>query len=98
MTTNGEGKLEHELLKLIMEVCRVQAKMPEDISFDAPLIGPESPLGLDSLDAVEIVVLVQKEYNVRVGGEETARIVLQSIRTLADFIRKEKEGVRTKPL
>jgi acyl carrier protein len=47
-------------------------------------------LGLDSLDAVELVVAVQKKFGVRIGGEETSRDVLQSVATLAEFIRREK--------
>ncbi len=80
--------LEKELKNLIIEACNVP-DAPEDFPDDAPLIGPESPLGLDSLDAVELVVEVQKKYNVRIGAEDTSREVLQSVETLAAFIRKE---------
>ncbi len=87
---NGGETLEKELLQLIMDVCRVPEPRPTQVPPDAPLLGPDSPLGLDSLDAVEIVVAVQKEYSVRIGGESSARQVLESLGTLADFIRKER--------
>lgn len=80
--------LEQQLKTLIIEACNVP-DAPEDFSSEAPLIGPDSPLGLDSLDAVEVVVEVQKTFGVRIGGEESSREVLQSIRTLAEFIRRE---------
>ena len=51
-------------------------------------VGPDSPLGLDSLDAVEVVVEVQKKYRVRIGGQDTNREALRSLRVLAEFIRK----------
>jgi acyl carrier protein len=82
--------LEHELLTMIIESCNIEDISPEDVPVDAPLVGPESPLGLDSLDAVEIVVAVQKGYGVRIGGKSSSRDVLQSISALADFIRSNK--------
>jgi acyl carrier protein len=81
--------LEKELKELIVDACNVPDP-PEDFPDDAPLIGPDSPLGLDSLDAVELVVAVQKKFAVRIGGEDTSREVLQSVATLAAFIRREK--------
>jgi len=82
--------LEYELAEMIIDFCNVEDVAPEDISADAPLIGPDSPFGLDSLDAVEVVVAVQKTYGVRIGGEKTSREVLQSLRSLAAFITQER--------
>ena len=80
------SSLEAELQELIIDVCNVPDP-PETVDPDAPLIGPDSPLGLDSLDAVEVVVEVQKKYQVRIGGRDTSREVLRSLRVLAEFIR-----------
>ena len=49
-------EFEKELLEMIVDVCKISDPLPDDLSPDDPLIGPDSPLGLDSLDAVEIVV------------------------------------------
>ena len=81
------GNLEQELCAQICEVCRVTGIDCTSVDKTAPLIGPESVLGLDSLDAMEIVVLVQNEYNVRIGSEETSRDILVSLATLAEYIR-----------
>ncbi|MEA3464987.1 MAG: phosphopantetheine-binding protein [Thermodesulfobacteriota bacterium] len=75
-----------ELQDVIADACHVQEDLPDTIDPDATLIGPDSPLGLDSLDAVEIVVAIQKNYDVRIGGQQSGREVLQSLRTLADYI------------
>ncbi len=80
-------KLENELLEMICEVCKIKGPVPVDISPTAPLIGPESPLDIDSLDAVEIVFTVQNRYKVRIDSEETSRKVLGSLKSLADFVR-----------
>ncbi len=82
--------LEEELFRLVAETCRVTEPLPTGLSFDEPLIGPESTFALDSLDAVEIVVAVQRKYNVRIDAQETSRQVLQSIATLAAFIRSHR--------
>jgi len=82
--------LERELAELIIEFCNIEDVTPEEIPADAPLIGPDSPFGLDSLDAVEVVVAVQKRYGARIGGESHSREGLQSLRTLAEFVSKEQ--------
>ena len=74
--------LHKELVDLIVEVCEITEPVPENMSPDAPLVGPDSPLGLDSLDAVEVAVAVQTRYDLRV----TDRQVFASLRLLADFI------------
>jgi acyl carrier protein len=80
--------LEKELVEMIVGVCNVLDPVPDSLSFTDPIFGPESPLGLDSLDAVEIVVAVEKMYHVRIDAQETARKVFRSFTTLANFIRK----------
>ena len=83
--------LEQELSEMIIETCRVADPLAHQITPDAPLIGPDSPYGLDSLDAVEVVVAVQKNYRIRIEAQETSREVLQSLRTLAAFIRSQQK-------
>jgi acyl carrier protein len=83
--------LEKELRDLLVEVCRVVEPLPEDLSPDAPLIGPDSPFHLDSLDAVEVVVAIQRKYNVRIENQESSRQVLRSLKTLAEHILKHRK-------
>ena len=83
-------ELEKELVGMICEVCKIKGPIPDDISLEAPLIGPESPLDIDSLDAVEIVFTVQNRYKVRIDSEETSRKVLASLGSLADFVRDNR--------
>jgi len=74
-----------ELLELIVDACHLE-DVPDVVDQEIALIGPDSPLGLDSLDAVEIVVAVQKKYGVRIGGQQSGREVLQSLSTLAEHV------------
>lgn len=83
--------LEQELSEMIIETCRVAGPLPQEMTPEAPLIGPDSPYGLDSLDAVEVVVAVQRKYQIRIEAQETSREVLRSLRTLATFVRSQQK-------
>ncbi|WFS63860.1 phosphopantetheine-binding protein [Pseudodesulfovibrio thermohalotolerans] len=61
---------------------------PATIEDDAPLFGDEG-LGLDSLDAVELVVLVQKFFDTEIQNAEEGMEALQSVESLARFIENE---------
>ena len=81
---------ERELLELICTTCNLYDVEMDKVTRDDPLIGPESPLGTDSLDALEIAVTVQQEYGVRMDSENTSRVVLASLATLAEYIGKNE--------
>jgi acyl carrier protein len=77
---------ERELLELICTTCNLEEVAMDTVGRDDPLIGPDSPLGADSLDALEIAVTIQQQYGVRMDSENTTRTVLQSLATLAEYI------------
>jgi acyl carrier protein len=81
-------ELQNDLQALIVKSCNIEFDLPDDLTHDEPLIGPESPYGLDSLDAVEIIVAVQRRYGVRIAADENNRAALQSINTLAAYVRE----------
>ncbi len=82
--------LEQELRTLIVESCDMDASRVAELDRDDPLVGPAGPLGLDSLDALEIVTAVQRKYAIRIDDRNTSLQVLQSLRTLADFVRTQQ--------
>lgn len=57
----------------------------EEIADDMPLFGPEG-LGLDSIDALELVVSLEKRFGVSVPNSETARTALASVNTIHDYV------------
>lgn len=79
--------LEQELLRLICSTCNLQDADLTAVGPDDPLIGPDSPLGIDSLDALEIAVAVQRDYGVRMNAEHTTREVMQTLASLAAYVR-----------
>ncbi len=77
-----------ELKSKIIEALKLQDITPEQIDDDAPLFG--TGLGLDSIDALELVVLLEKEYGIVIKDIEEGRPAFRSVRTLADFIQAKK--------
>jgi acyl carrier protein len=70
--------------KLIIERLKLEEIAVEDIDTDAPLFG--EGLGLDSIDALELVIGLEKEYGVSIPDAEVGREVFQSVRTIAQYI------------
>ena len=81
--------LKFELKNLIVETLRLEDVKPDDILDEAPLFG--EGLGLDSIDALEIVVALEKAYGVVIEDEEVGKKAFASIEVLADFVL-EKRG------
>ena len=60
----------------------------EDIKNDDPLFG--DGLGLDSIDALELIVLLDKEYGIKITDPKEGKIIFQSVEVMADYIEKNK--------
>lgn len=84
-----DKELKNEILRLIFAACNVNDIDMEAVDTSAPLIGPDSPLGLDSLDALEIVMAIQNKYNVRINSTETARVIIASVDSIAEFVKRK---------
>jgi len=77
--------LEEKLKLQIIEQLNMEDIEPEDIDVEEPLFN--EGLGLDSIDALELIVLMEKEYGIKLGDSRQGKEVLYSIRTMADYIR-----------
>ena len=84
-----KNELESTLKAAIIEGLRLEDVTVEDIDSSAPLFG-DSGLMLDSLDAVELVVVVEKHFGVAIADAEEARKAFTSVSGLADFICARK--------
>jgi acyl carrier protein len=73
----------------IIEQLNFEDLTVDDIDTDAPLFGPEG-LGLDSIDALELILILEKKYQIKITEADDGRSILRSVRTMSDFIMKKR--------
>ena len=76
------------LKKQIIEALNLKHLKPEDIGDDQPLF--MEGLGLDSIDALELIVLLQQHYNIRIANPQDGPKIFRSVRSIAEFIQANK--------
>ena len=75
-----------ELKQRIIESLNLEEVKPEDIQNDDPLFG--EGLGLDSIDALELIVMMEKHYGIKLKDASEGKAIFQNISTMADYIAK----------
>ncbi len=75
----------NELKEHIIEALSLDEITPEEIDAEAPLFG--TGLGLDSIDALELAVMVEKHYHIRITDSEVGNKAFSSVKSLAEFIQ-----------
>lgn len=77
-------------LKLqIIEALSLQGMQPEEIDDNAPLFG--EGLGLDSIDSLEMIVLLERNYGIKIEDPREGRRVFESIQVMADYIQANRK-------
>ena len=89
---DADDNLLREVAERLIEACDVRDVDPATLTRQTPLFGAESPLGLDSLDSLEIVHMLQTRYGVRIDDQNTARQVLADMGTLCDCVAAQSQG------
>jgi len=80
--------LKQQLKKQIVEFLNLLTVKPEDIKDDEPLFG--EGLGLDSIDSIELIVLLNREYGIVIEDPKEGRKILVNVNTMADYIEKHR--------
>ncbi len=83
------SNLKEELKKQIIEELNLEELTVEEINDDTLLFGDDG-LGLDSIDALELIVLLEKYYNIKLTNPEEGQTVFKSVETMAEYIEKNK--------
>ena len=81
-------ELKQQLKKQIIEFLNLISVKPEDIKDDEPLFG--EGLGLDSIDSIELIVLLQREYGITIQDPKEGRKILVDINTMVSYIEQHR--------
>lgn len=81
-------ELIEKLKSEIIEVLNLEDIEPGDIDADAPLFG--EGLGLDSIDALELIVLLEKNYGIKIEDPKDGKKIFFSVRTMAEYITEHQ--------
>lgn len=81
-------QLKHQLKEQIIKFLNLTNVKPEDIKDDEPLFG--EGLGLDSIDSIELIVLLSREYGITIQDPKEGRKVLVDINTMVDYITEHR--------
>lgn len=77
-----------QLKNQIIEVLNLEDMSAQDINADAPLFG--EGLGLDSIDALELIVLLEREYGIKLANPTEGKEIFKSIASIADYVSKHR--------
>lgn len=80
-----------QLKVMLVDKLNLKAVKPDQIADDNALFGPDG-LGLDSVDALELVLAIESEYGIQVQDEEVGREAFASVQVLCDFINARLSG------
>jgi len=78
-----------ELKEEIIKALNLEEMTPEDIDTYAPLFA--EGLGLDSIDALELIVLLEKKYGIKLASPAESKAIFTSVRNMADYVSKNRK-------
>jgi acyl carrier protein len=81
-------ELEQEIKNLIVSALDLEDVAPEDIGTDEPLF--IEGLGLDSIDALELIVLLEKNYGIKLKDPAQGKEIFKSVRTMAEYVQANR--------
>lgn len=83
-------ELIQQLKEQIIEVLNLEEITPDDIDANKPLFG-EDGLGLDSIDVLELIVLLEKKYGIRLSNPNEGRKIFSSVASIAAYVEKNRK-------
>jgi len=84
-------ELRLQVKKMIIETLKIGGVTPDEIGDDEMIFENEA-LGLDSLDGLELVMAIQKEFSVTINDQSHAHTILQTVNSIAEFVESQREA------
>ena len=81
--------IKQETKQLILEALNIEDVQPEEIVNDISLLSGENNITIDSIDVLEVVVAIQKHFNVKIQDQNHARLVVNTVDSIAEFVHSQ---------
>jgi acyl carrier protein len=91
----NDADLRRDLKALLVKRLRLHGVDPESIGDDDPLV--KGPLGLDSIDILELALAVEEVYGFKIADEEVGQAAFRSLGSLAEFVSKRRQAAPANP-
>ena len=92
MSSQPSKELKTEIKRLIIDSLKIPDVTPEEINDSVSLFEEGNAMQLDSVDALEIVMALQRTYGVRIDDKNPGRFIIKSVDTIAEFVAREREA------
>jgi len=80
-----------EIKKLIIHTLNMGTIDPEEIRDDVPLLSGDNVITIDSIDVIEVVIAIQKKFNVRMDDQNLVRHIVNTVDTMAEFVFTQQQ-------
>jgi acyl carrier protein len=84
-----------EIKKLILDTLNMGTINPDSIRDDIPLLSGDNVITIDSIDVIEVVIAIQKRFDVRMDDQNLARHIVNTVDTMAEFVyaQQQRNGI-----
>lgn len=89
MTDTLLAEIKLEIKKLIISTLKIEDTPAEEILDDVNLFSGENTITIDSIDMIEVVMAIQKKFNVRIDDQNLARNIVNTVNTIAEFVHSQ---------
>ena len=84
-------ELKKQLKQQMIDALKLKDMKPEDIKDDAPIFGEQEGLGLDSIDALEVMVILERNYGIKIEDSRVGRKMLTSVNSMAEYVKENRK-------
>jgi acyl carrier protein len=89
MPNDSLEDIKFEIKKLIIDTLKFKNTNPEDILDDVSFFSGENTIKIDSIDSLELVLAIQKQFSVRINNQNLARVIINTVNSIAEFVYSE---------
>lgn len=86
MSFDSIEEIRYDVKKLIIDTLKFEGIRPEDIKDDLNFFSGENTIKIDSIDVIELVVAIQKKFNVKIDDQNLAKDVINTVNSIAEFV------------